>query len=360
MTKHRRIFEALHREIADGSRAPGSLLPSEKALGRRWDVSRPTVARALRDLQALGLVERRRGSGSFVRPQAAAKNPVVGLFVNSLNPTEIMEPLCAEITRALEERGCTVFTGRPNAAVTLRRGAREWAVRGVKGVVFSPEETGDDRLARNRGMVAAFLREGIKVVLLDRDLAEHPDRGECDVVGLDHFHAGAVLGKHLVACGAGDIVFFARSGFPPSSNLRHAGLENSTERRVAFHHGDPVDRELVRRVLREGAVRPAVVCANDLTAGEFLQTAAEIGLLPPRDFLLAGFDDVRFARLLSVPLTTISQPCREVGIACADAMLGRIERPHLPPRWITLAGSLVERRSTGSASGGTDAKGAGQ
>lgn len=347
MPKHRQIFDALHREIAVGSRAPGSLLPSEKALGRRWKVSRPTVARALRDLQALGLVERRRGSGSFVRPQAAATSPVVGLFVNSLSPTEIMEPLCAEITRALEERGCAVFAGRPNAAVTPRRGAREWAARGVKGVVFSPEEAGQDRLARNRTMVAAFLREGIKVVLLDRDLAEHPDRGGCDVVGLDHFHAGAVLGRHLLSRGAEEIVFFARSDFPATSNLRHAGVENSAGRRVKFLHGDPSDRALVRRILSAGGRRRAVVCANDLTAGEFLQTALAIGRRPPRDFLLAGFDDVRFARLLSVPLTTVSQPCREIGIACADAMLGRIERPHLPPRCIALAGSLVVRRSTG-------------
>ena len=90
---------------------------------------------------------------------------------------------------------------------------------------------------------------------------------------------------------------------------------------------------------------------SDLTAAQWLQSATQKGWRVPADFKLAGFDDVKYATLLSVPLTTVRQPCRAIGIACVDAMQSRLERPLLPPRFITLRGELVVRASTENASG---------
>ena len=61
-----------------------------------------------------------------------------------------------------------------------------------------------------------------------------------------------------------------------------------------------------------------------------------------------GIDDVEYASLLPVPLTTIHQPCREIGEAALDAMLDRIERPARPVRDILLECSLVVRQSCGA------------
>ena len=72
--KHSRISQELLAEIAAGKYAPSGRLPSEAQLVDRFGVSRPTVARALRDLQDQGLVERRVGSGSFVRSQARPRS----------------------------------------------------------------------------------------------------------------------------------------------------------------------------------------------------------------------------------------------------------------------------------------------
>ncbi len=43
----------------------------------------------------------------------------------------------------------------------------------------------------------------------------------------------------------------------------------------------------------------------------------------PREFRIVGIDDVEYAKLLPVPLTTIHQPCREIGQAAMAAMLDR-------------------------------------
>jgi DNA-binding GntR family transcriptional regulator len=62
--KHRDISRQLLAEIATGKHDPAGRLPSEAQLVKRFGVSRPTVARALRDLQSEGLIERRAGSGT--------------------------------------------------------------------------------------------------------------------------------------------------------------------------------------------------------------------------------------------------------------------------------------------------------
>src|SRR5690554_4003789 len=100
IVKHEKIYEHIYGAIKAGDCKPGDRLPSENELCVQFGASRPTVARALRDLSAVGLVERRAGSGSFVKKRAdAAKGMVFGLLAPGLNHTEIFEPICSQISR---------------------------------------------------------------------------------------------------------------------------------------------------------------------------------------------------------------------------------------------------------------------
>ncbi|MFD5536450.1 GntR family transcriptional regulator [Streptomyces sp. NPDC127079] len=61
------IADDLRRSIRNGGREPGARLPSEAELARHYGRSVPTVQNALRLLSAEGLIDRRHGSGTFVR-----------------------------------------------------------------------------------------------------------------------------------------------------------------------------------------------------------------------------------------------------------------------------------------------------
>jgi len=62
-----RIQHALSLEILRGERAPGSRLPSIRALAQRFEVTVPTVQRVVARMEALQLLEVRHGSGMTVR-----------------------------------------------------------------------------------------------------------------------------------------------------------------------------------------------------------------------------------------------------------------------------------------------------
>lgn len=59
---------------------PGAVLPGERELAGRYGVARATVRRALQDLTARRVLERRHGAGTFVRRPAIAQPLMAGSF----------------------------------------------------------------------------------------------------------------------------------------------------------------------------------------------------------------------------------------------------------------------------------------
>lgn len=113
MSKHEAESQELRIEISSGGFAPSNKLPREAELVKRFGVSRPTVARALRDLQAEGLIERRVGAGTFVTntPVASRQAPVLGLLVPERGTTEIFETICGELGTLARVHGYGLLWG---------------------------------------------------------------------------------------------------------------------------------------------------------------------------------------------------------------------------------------------------------
>jgi LacI family transcriptional regulator len=190
-------------------------------------------------------------------------------------------------------------------------------------------------------------------VLLDRDLGSSLARSEFDLVGIDNFAGGYLLANHLLKLGCRHLAFVARPLSAPTVGVRIAGA-----REALLDHGLPVPADFVRvgepddpglaRGLAAGRRVDAALCANDRTAAVLMRSLERAGVRVPRDVRVVGFDDVRYATLLSVPLTTVHQPCREIAVTAFRAMLERMADPALPPRSLVLPPRLVVRESCGA------------
>jgi GntR family transcriptional regulator len=86
LPKHAQVREILVAAIAAGHWKPGEQLPNENALTQMTPFSLGTIQRALRDLAAYGLLERRQGAGSFVaRSSRLLPYPLHCRFLNDAN-----------------------------------------------------------------------------------------------------------------------------------------------------------------------------------------------------------------------------------------------------------------------------------
>lgn len=86
---YHQIFSVLRDRIVGGELGHGSQLPTEFELAEAFDVSRITAKRALDELAAEGLVERRRGRGTHVIHRHQPK-PVVAPLTGLLENLEIL------------------------------------------------------------------------------------------------------------------------------------------------------------------------------------------------------------------------------------------------------------------------------
>jgi LacI family transcriptional regulator len=79
-----------------------------------------------------------------------------------------------------------------------------------------------------------------------------------------------------------------------------------------------------------------------------LQTLNRLGIRVPVDLRLVGFDNIPYASLLTIPLTTSDQPCRDIAITAFNALRERLAHPTLPPRNLMVTPRLVVRESCGA------------
>lgn len=362
ISKHQEIYQTLKGAIASGQYKAGQRLPSEADLGKTFRASRMTVNRALRELQLGGIIDRRAGSGSYVRHEIAGSY-TFGLLIPELGQTEIFEPICRGMAKAQETGGHhALLWGKslPDADHKASQSAelcRQFVAKKVSGVFFAPLELTPGKDAANHRIVETFRDAGIPVVLLDRDIVAYPARSGYDLVGIDNRRAGYAITSHLLDVGCKRIVFIARPGSAPTVDARIAGyreamLNTQTNWTPDFVcRIDPLGRDVVRKVLDR--LKPdGIICANDFTAANLMKTLSELKVAVPQQIRLCGIDDVKYASLLAVPLTTVHQPCEKMGAEAVAAMIQRIRNPDLPARDILLDFHLVIRESSGTKSKG--------
>ena len=313
------------------------------------------MGRAVRELQERGLLDRVAGSGTYVRgaAQRLKEGLLFGLVIPNLGETEIFEPICQGIAAAPEARGHGLLWAHADQVESREEQALELAryciARPVAGVFFAPLEFSSTSAEINARVMKLLQGAGIAVVLLDRRPEDSSKHRASDLVGIDNHRAGYLAAEHLLRLGARRLGFVRLEGHASTVKARIRGYQDALarlrRRRSRLHDTSESNSSSGMRKLR---ACDAFVCANDRVAAHWMQTLLEHGVRIPRDVRIVGIDDVNYAALLPVPLTTVHQPCREIGEAAMRVMLERLERPKMPARDVLLDCSLVIRKSCGA------------
>ena len=329
----------------------------------RFGVTRVTAMRIVDELKRRGVITAVPRSGIVVKNV----NRTIGLVVPGVVYSEFFPQIISGISCQCQEAGYSLLFGdaySKNPQIRVRQAralAQDFAEKHVAGVIFQPIELMDGVTRINSEIVAILSDAGIPVVLIDYDIVPPPERSNFDLVGINNFDAGRRLAAHLIAVGAKNIHFLMRHHWSASIQNRLAGVKSAVSeglinhRSVNIFKGDHKDTAVVRDYLKKH--KPdAIVCGYDTAAVELKQVLDRLGVHVPEDIMLAGFDDVRFASLMSPPLTTVHQPCDGIGAMASKVLLERIADPSIPPREIFLPAPLVVRESTAKVKKGGRAK----
>jgi LacI family repressor for deo operon, udp, cdd, tsx, nupC, and nupG len=92
----------------------------------------------------------------------------------------------------------------------------------------------------------------------------------------------------------------------------------------------------------------ALFCFSDEMAIGAMDVVRRRGLSVPADLSVVGFDDIRFARYVNPPLTTVAQPMREIGEGCVRLLLEILRGHTIAPVSLTLPHQFIVRSTTGT------------
>ena len=330
-----------------------------REIAKRAKVSTATVSRTINRVPTVNPQLARRvwnvveELGYYPNTQARAlvsgRSRIFGLVVS-----EITNPFFPEIVEVFESIAVQhhyeiLLTSTGHDPKLMEMSVRRMLERRVDGVAvmtFGMEELLLDDLK---------LR---KVPLVFVDVG--PQRPHVSNIRIDYLHGVRQAVQHLAALRHEHIAFITGPLRLSSAASRKAafvrsmeeiGLDVSDGQIVEGDHTLEGGMAALSRLL-DGKIRPtAIMCSNDMTAMGVMRKAYELGITIPRDLSLIGFDDIRLARFILPPLTTVQMSQTELARLAFHALLADVQRETEAPNGTEydLQTSLVLRESTSLA-----------
>jgi GntR family transcriptional regulator len=129
---YHQIANVIHSRIMEGAHPVGSLLPTEEELVEQFQVSRGTIRQAIGLLVQIGVVRRRRGSGTWVIPSQALGQRFRGSLASLIAENWRAQVRDVEVERNVE------IPARISALLALRepKGVIVRRVRTMDGQTF--------------------------------------------------------------------------------------------------------------------------------------------------------------------------------------------------------------------------------
>ncbi len=353
--KYRIIAEELRIRIQGGEFRSSGILPTEHALAAQYQVSRETARKALSLLAESGLIERRQGSGSYLRTAPAAESSpssdrsvaVVTTYISDY----IFPAILRETEAVLAENGCTptLFATR-NRICCERKILRHLLSAPVDGILV--EGTKSALPNPNLDLYEQLLERKVPLVFMNGSYAR---LSQALSVLDDNAGGGRMLVEYLAGKGhtriagifkSDDIQGHGRySGYAEA--LRDLGIpmEDSSVLWYSTEDRNEIMAEpLSPKILRVLQNCTAVVCYNDEVASHLVRQLPLHGVRIPEDLAVVSFDNSQYSELTPVRITSLSHGDRNVGRLAAQLLVRQMNGE--PCRSELVPWTLVEKESS--------------
>lgn len=353
--KYKWLSERLRDFINQNMKKGIDKLPSEPELCRRYQVSRQTVRQSLSILEKEGLIEKRRGSGTYITGLSSdAEKNIIGILIS--DDSEYIYPrLLNDIRTTLSENG---FSGRifvtGNRTCTEREiltgllplSPRGLIVEGCKSALPSP----------NLDLYHALLKKGCHIVFLHN---YYPALKDCIYIKDANILGSAMLTEYLISQGHTQIGGIFKSddmqgieryqGFMEA--MRDSHLPVSDEWISWFDSKDldqlknREDTSFLKKIVQESLDScTAVICYNDMIAYFLLKELKLSGYQLPNDMSIVTFDHTYLSNSNHLTLTTLGHTHHEMGTKAAQMIIDSLKG--LPVMPIELPWKLIPKKST--------------
>ncbi len=327
-------YATVSRALNNVSGTKDSTAKRIKALADQMGYQRNTLA--------AGLVTKRTNTIGFILPEIS--NPFFTKILDAISAVADDYDFTVLV--------CSTAWDIQKEEIELAR-LRERRVDGILLYPSSDESVNAERLSSMN----------IPTVVYGEVFSASEEQSETNMnIVVDNISAGRLATEHLLACGYQRLAFIGGPERSASSADRLRGMRAYMQERELELDESLVSEEKYsiesgfercdRLLSLPDAKRPdAFICGNDLIALGAMQAVADSPYKLGEDIGIIGFDDVPYASLPQIQLSTVKIPCKEMGETGMRMLLQAIlekedlQRP-VGPFAKVLFPSLIQRQTT--------------
>ena len=330
-TKYQNLINYIQEQITDGQLGPGEKVPSENQLAERFHISRQTVRKAIGTLEEEGLVQRIRGSGTYVsfdrRKNLEKRNSiaVVTTYVDSYIFPRILQGM----QNTLYESGFSVQIYITNNTLDREKGILKDLLKrdDVAGMIVEGTKSGLPN--PNLELYRHLMMRKIPLLFFNTYYPElevpHVSLNDADtaykavryLIEKGHQKIGAVL-KLDDGQGRQRYLGYLRA-------MEEAGLTVTDSRLVWIDTDESKQLAYCRdRLLNRVEECTALLAYNDQIAFQLIRMLEERNIRVPEDVSVISIDDSDLARHSEVPITSLPHPKENLGKKAAETLLKMI------------------------------------
>lgn len=330
LSKYQQVIEWVRQRMQNGELSAGDRLESENELSAFFGISRQTIRHALELLVREGVLERRQGSGTYIKDTKASEEEKLELsktvtIVSTYVDGYIFPRILQAMVRELEKGGYGIqimFTN--NRLETERRLLlRLLEEKSRNPLIIEPVMSGIPnpnikyyRRLKARGIPSLFF---------------HSYYPELDIphVSMNDEMAGRAATEYLIRHGHTKIGGIFKSDDGQGHRrykgylkaFLHAGIEIE-ESRICWIDTQDVQSfsDIYPKVRKHFADCTACVCYNDEVAHELTEAQKDETWLGSEGISMISVDNSELARLNSIPLTSVTHPMEALGQKAAEGI----------------------------------------
>jgi len=291
------------------------------------------------------------------RPKGVARNlkngnqeKSIGIIIKDLN-----YPFYTSIASGVKEfansKGYSVIiTSSENDHECEKKFSHLFSTKDIKGTIIAP-------IVEGTAEIEHLFK--LKMINYPFVLLEDVKGIQANVVAIDNLRAIKKAVKYLIEIGHTKIVHFAGPLQSSHSQERIEGFRDAFSestlvfnRNMIVHVGSNYDESFAKTMeyfhsINKENYPTAIVCFNDQQALGVMMALKELNIRVPDDISIVGNDDIYYAQIYPVPLTTIRAPQHEIGVKAAEILIRNIESSSLMPiEKVVLDTEFVIRKST--------------
>ena len=326
LKKYEIVADSISEEIRTGHYPDGALLPTEEQLTEKYGVSRQTIRKALSVLQEKGIIEKRQGSGSFVK----ILNPGAGSRKVAVITTYIDDYIFPGQLRGVEE---VLSKNNYSAFISATRNRICNERRILEGILKNP--------------VAGILVEGTKTALPNPNIGLYKKLFELNIpivffnsrypgltgplyICADNYNGGYELTTYLLNKGHKKIASIFKAD-DIQGHERYSGYISAMfDNKLYVSDGMTIwytteTKESIfdepEKILSALGDATAVVCYNDEIAFNLIKFLTAHGKRVPEDIAVVSFDNSSLSKISAIKIPSLSYDNKNIGAIAAKKLV---------------------------------------